>query len=506
MTWNRLQSASAAVTEPGSVTFTTANLSSGTKIIVAVSYWHGSAVSITTVKDGAGNNWTKIGAQALGDNQGENSLWALDVPAGDVGTKPTITATGSGGTGGDMAILAQEVSGLLAGSTTAMCDGTLASVSGTATGSTGSPSYSTGASGEYLVAMYGDDSGANTWTIPSGYTGDPAGLNANATENIQIAYANSAGGTEAGAYSISGNVAGWAVLLVAFKLAAGGAVTPAAYAPPAWFPSAPSAPGADPFTPWPLGLTGVNTFALSAATTITAAGAAALTEAKPLNAAATVTGAGAAAGTTAKPLNAAQPVTAAAVASLGVAKAGVTPAPAWAPAWFPSAPGAPGAGPFTPWPPLQGAGAAAVPGPDLLNAAAVITATGAAALTGAKPLNAATTVTATVTASLTTAKPLSAPVTVTATGAAAPGVIKAGVTPAPACTPGWFPGAPFVPAAEAFAPWPPWTGLITAPPPPFSVGTLTAADAPLAALTATAAAGGSGGTLTASDQRTGGPG
>jgi hypothetical protein len=44
------------------------------------------------------------------------------------------------------------------------------------------------------------------------------------------------------------------------------------------------------------------------------------------------------------------------------------------------------------------------------------------------------------------------------------------------------------------------------PPPPFTVGTLTASDAPLTSLTAAAAATGGTAVLTASDTRTGGPG
>lgn len=44
------------------------------------------------------------------------------------------------------------------------------------------------------------------------------------------------------------------------------------------------------------------------------------------------------------------------------------------------------------------------------------------------------------------------------------------------------------------------------PPPPFTIGLLTASDAALAVLTALDAAGGSGGVLTATDRRTGGPG
>lgn len=158
---------------------------------------------------------------------------------------------------------------------------------------------------------------------------------------------------------------------------------PPQYAP-GWFPGVPAAPGGEPFTPWPLGETGVNSTALTAALTITTAGAAALAESKPLNAASTVTAARAAAETTSKPLNAAVTVTAAAAAALAESKplnaaATVTaaraaslddapPAPGTAaaprmyvPAWFPGAPGTPAGAPFAPWPPWTGAVALAAP-------------------------------------------------------------------------------------------------------------------------------------------------
>ena len=275
--------------------------------------------------------------------------------------------------------------------------------------------------------------------------------------------------------------------------------------PPAWFPSAPSAPGGDPFVPWPLGQTGVNSFSLNAALTVTATAAAALTEAKPLNAASTITATGAAALTEAKPLNAAQTVTVTAVAALTVVKAGVTPAPDYPPAWFPSAPGAPGGQPFTAWPAWEGTSGGVSTPVDLLNAASVITATVTASLTTAKPLNAAATVTASRAAAETTAKPLNAASTITASQAASLSDVHAPVVPAPPqpalYAPSWFPGSPGTPAQEPFAPWPPWTGAtaaaaVTAP------GTLTAADT-AASLTATAggsaltAAAAAGGTLTA---------
>ena len=278
--------------------------------------------------------------------------------------------------------------------------------------------------------------------------------------------------------------------------------------PPAWFPSAPSAPGGEPFTPWPLGQTGVNSASLTAASVITATGAAALTESKPLNAASTITAAGAAAETTSKPLNAATTVTATVSASLTVVKAGVTPVPEYPAAWFPAAPGVPGGQPFAPWPVWSGFGGTSVP-QDLLTAAAVMTASGAAALTESKPVSAAGTVTATVTASLTTAKPLNAAATVTAARVASLSDVAGPAVPAamaPLYAPAWFPGQPGLPAAEAFAPWPPWTGALVPAGPPFTIGVLTAGSSPAATLTAVTAAAAPTASLTAAATRTGGPG
>ena len=70
-----------------------------------------------------------------------------------VGTKPTITATWA--SGGGLGLVVQEVSGLLAGNTTAMVDGTPGTLTGSTT-STGSPTYSSTAANEFLVSAYAD--------------------------------------------------------------------------------------------------------------------------------------------------------------------------------------------------------------------------------------------------------------------------------------------------------------------------------------------------------------
>jgi hypothetical protein len=91
--WSVIQSAGSASTAAAftkAVTFSTANLSSGTKIIalVAVSSFSGAA-SITSVKDGAGNALTLIKSGSSGTGNIEmTGLFALDTPAGDVGSKP----------------------------------------------------------------------------------------------------------------------------------------------------------------------------------------------------------------------------------------------------------------------------------------------------------------------------------------------------------------------------------------------------------------------------------
>src|ERR1700756_4315979 len=106
MSWSVLQSASNAPnTSPASATYTS-NLSSGSTL-VAMGVVFGGSVNTTTMKDGAGNSFVRIAeiAATPGNNTIVN-LWALNVPAGDVGTKPTITVTG----GSAAALLIQEVS------------------------------------------------------------------------------------------------------------------------------------------------------------------------------------------------------------------------------------------------------------------------------------------------------------------------------------------------------------------------------------------------------------
>lgn len=209
--WSRIQSASAiSFSTAVSATFSTANLSAGCKVIAAVgSSWNDAPSS---VKDGAGNSWTQLGSEI---KSGGCSVWlyALDVPSGDVGTKPTITATFPSSNG--QSIVIQEVSGLLAGNTTAMLDGTPAGLSGTAA-STGSPSYSSTAAGEYLLCIFADGNVAATIVAGGSLTLDPN--NTTSQSHTAIEYGDSMGGAETTGFTSAPS--SWTILTAAFKLAA----------------------------------------------------------------------------------------------------------------------------------------------------------------------------------------------------------------------------------------------------------------------------------------------
>src|SRR5260221_9247486 len=138
-------------------------------------------------------------------------------PAGAAGTKPTVTATISGGTP-EAAILVQEVSGLATGTTlAAVVDGTPGTLTGNTNTATGSPSYTSTASSEFLVACYGDTGGPLTWVKPAALTADTAAVNSSAANDVALAYGNSTNGTEAGSWGLSGTATPWGAFLLAFK-------------------------------------------------------------------------------------------------------------------------------------------------------------------------------------------------------------------------------------------------------------------------------------------------
>ena len=253
MAWNRIQSVSGnngSGTTLG-VTFTTANLSAGTKLIAYCMVDGGATLS--TVKDGAGNTFASMASKAAGDGS-TLTILELDTPAGDVGTKPTITLTITG-TNGGLAMLVQEVAGLVRGTTAAVVlDGTAGLSNGSfvsvSTGSATLASYTSSVPGEYLVAAYADngDSSGSSQTTPTGYTADTHNVAGNSNADLGVFYRGSSGAAEAPA-SISvtalnsGHTYDWATIFVAFRLAlAWNLAQPARHGLPQLSSPAPAAP------------------------------------------------------------------------------------------------------------------------------------------------------------------------------------------------------------------------------------------------------------------------
>jgi hypothetical protein len=218
MAWSWVQSCGNAGSSVSTVaaTFTTANVTAGNKYVVAVA----SSNTATSVKNGAGTSLTQLASVHNSTNGVWAYLYALDIPAGDDGTKPVITYTPSSSSW--CSLVVQEVSGLLAGNTSAMLDGSAGTSTGSGTTTT-SPSYSSAAASEYLVAAYADD-GEHVAPALSGWTADPANY-ADATSlgsDCAILYTNSTGGAESAALNPAKN---WAEILVAFQLAPPGGLS-----------------------------------------------------------------------------------------------------------------------------------------------------------------------------------------------------------------------------------------------------------------------------------------
>jgi hypothetical protein len=228
--WLWLQSASAVPSAgtSASVAFSTANLSSGSTVVAtaAISALTGSGITGISMTCG-GTSMVAIKSVTSGSGGSEcvTVLFALNTPAGQVGTKPTVTVSWTNN--GEAAILAQEVSGLATGATlAALADGTPGGTTGTGGASASCGTYSSSVTGEYLVAIYGDNGGTANYTIPGGYSADTHNVTGNNSRaNIGIAYKNSTGGAESATYTLAGSPGQWATNFVAFKVTAPTAVT-----------------------------------------------------------------------------------------------------------------------------------------------------------------------------------------------------------------------------------------------------------------------------------------
>lgn len=202
------------------------NLSAGTKLIAFVS--NDKTSTISTVKDTAGNSFVQLTSNNANANEA-SFIYVLDTPAGDVGATTTITATFTG-TANGVGMIIMEVPGLLAGTTSAILDGTAGIGQGNSVlaASPGTnltvPAYSSTVAGEFLVLFQADngDTTGSTVTTPSGYTASTGNTTNDSNDGDHVFYKNSTGGSEAPATIAAidaGNAFDWNISFVAFKLA-----------------------------------------------------------------------------------------------------------------------------------------------------------------------------------------------------------------------------------------------------------------------------------------------
>jgi hypothetical protein len=213
--WSVLQSAGNTTSSGnGTATYGT-NLSSGSVMVAVLGIDINSSTDpVTSIKDTAGNSFTKLtGAQTADDSWVEMAY--LATPAGDVGTKPTITTITTFTNFGISTVLV-EVSGIQA-----VTDGTVAThVGGASPATTGT--YSSTAANEFLVVAYGDGGYNTTQSTPSGYTAASGNQQSNSSAQGSMWYKNSTNGAETFSSTLSG-ASNWGTLIAAFKLSGGGA-------------------------------------------------------------------------------------------------------------------------------------------------------------------------------------------------------------------------------------------------------------------------------------------
>lgn len=220
MAWARVQSKSATSPNAAPNVTLASTPVTGNKIVVSFS----GSQSVTACKDGNGNALTLLASTTANSGQ-KTYLWAYDVPAT---ASKAFNFTISSNVYGSAVV--QEISGLIAGNTTAMLDGTPGTLNGTVVSgniTTGTPSYTSTAANEYLIAVMGDWGDNATAATPSGYTLDANSVNTSGNANCVVAYKNSTGGADGQGWTETNSGQDqWGIISGAIQLPAGGVASP----------------------------------------------------------------------------------------------------------------------------------------------------------------------------------------------------------------------------------------------------------------------------------------
>jgi hypothetical protein len=225
-----LQSNSTAATSSAgtsvSTAFVTSNILAGSTIFAAFAAAASTSSNPTSPSATCGGtSMILLASVTASSGSGATVLvaaFALNIPAAQVGTMPTVQ--GGWTNSATTSQLIQEIPGIVVSTTAAgFIDGGSAATK--AQNSTGVQpatcnAYSTAYVGEDLIAIYGDDGGpATLGTLSTGYSVDPKNVSANSHADIGVGYKSSTGASETMSWALSGTEPAWGTILFAFKSA-----------------------------------------------------------------------------------------------------------------------------------------------------------------------------------------------------------------------------------------------------------------------------------------------
>ena len=230
MAWALVQTANGIGSNLGtsfSLAWTTTNITTNNRILLATSVWVNGGITITSVTDSAGNAYNLVKRVTQADAT-DTTIWEAVITAGG-GTKPTVTVNGSG-SAGEWSIAMAEYSGLSTVAGSSAYDGTAGSTAGTGNASSGATTPAPTASNELAFGSYGDGGNLTTISAGTGWTNFVSTGPQSATSESAIEDQNSTSGTGSNAtFTLSPTGSPWAAIAVIMQLAAAPAA-PAGFA------------------------------------------------------------------------------------------------------------------------------------------------------------------------------------------------------------------------------------------------------------------------------------
>lgn len=224
MAWGLAQTANGTTgtgTGTFGVAFSTANITAGNRILVAVANWNSLAPQVTSVTDSAGNTYNGPVKRVTESDGTDVTLWDAQITAGG-GTKPTVTVHSNQSSNNEFAVIIREYSGLTT-ATSSYTDGVNGAVGGTGSASSGASSPVATASNELAYGVYGDGGNNDTVTVGSGWSDFTFTGASSTVAECAVEDRNSVSGSGSTAtFTLSPTGNPWGAIVAIYQLAAAG--------------------------------------------------------------------------------------------------------------------------------------------------------------------------------------------------------------------------------------------------------------------------------------------